>query len=464
MRFGRPAIVVLIAVVLQPLAARTSRCSNTWIFERVDTTVTGRVVSAIAMDKLGKPHIAYYDPGLRTLKYASRDSTGWSCEFVDSTGEVLSGNDRNLSLSLDEGDIPHIGYLVRPNPANFNYEFRHAFRDGAGWSFETVYAPGASLTSPTLVRDCNGGFHACVGVVPGPYPKYGHKSGGIWSFTNVGAERGSGFSLVVDCQGDVHMCFQQSYSPYRIVYAVKSGGTWVFDTLSAGIAPSLRLDSQGVPHVSYYIGALKYAVKTAGNWSEMTVDGMTYSGLSSSLALDVADRPHIAYCDGWGYSLDYASQPDGVWVIERLDGFAPQVVAYNTSLALDSEGHAHISYYDGSSRSDLKYATTAVPLSAPDVKLPVPGMTRLLASYPNPFVLGLSVPLSLPYTARARIEIRDPGGRRVRTLVDGVLPSGRRTVYWDGSDWRGARAQPGVYWVVLDLGGTHQAHRVVLLR
>ena len=151
----RPGPLLLLAIVvawLQTLATTTARGAS-WRFERVDTTVTGSVVSAIAIDSHGWPHIAYYDPGPGAIRYGSRGISGWTTEFVDSTGALSQGVTRSVSLILDGNDVPHIGYLMRPSTANFNYVFRHATRGLASWNIETVFAPGATLDGPVLVQD-----------------------------------------------------------------------------------------------------------------------------------------------------------------------------------------------------------------------------------------------------------------------------------------------------------------------
>ncbi len=94
------------------------------------------------------------------------------------------------------------------------------------------------------------------------------------------------------------------------------------------------------------------------------------------------------------------------------------------------------------------------------------GSASRLAVEPNPtrdlsrWTIHLSRPLK-----RARLEIFDPSGRRVRTLVDGELPSGATRLDWDGRAEDGRVAAAGVYLGRLLAGGRQiEARRVVLLR
>ena len=81
-------------------------------------------------------------------------------------------------------------------------------------------------------------------------------------------------------------------------------------------------------------------------------------GEYTSLALDSSGNPHISYYqsgDGWG-SLEYASWDGSTWNIETVDSSGD--VGQDHSLALDSSGNPHISYYDADNGT-LKYAYAA---------------------------------------------------------------------------------------------------------
>jgi hypothetical protein len=61
---------------------------------------------SLKLDSRGRPHLAYYDPGLAALKYATRDDKGWHAEVVDNEGNVGT----YPSLCLDQKDRPYISY------------------------------------------------------------------------------------------------------------------------------------------------------------------------------------------------------------------------------------------------------------------------------------------------------------------------------------------------------------------
>jgi len=78
--------------------------------------------------------------------------------------------------------------------------------------------------------------------------------------------------------------------------------------------------------------------------------GGHYAGRASSLAIDGQCHPHISYLydeiDDWQSGpcyVKYAAWNGSGWGIQKVDGSTGD--AHSTSLALDSRGHPHISYY-----------------------------------------------------------------------------------------------------------------------
>jgi flagellar hook assembly protein FlgD len=68
---------------------------------------------------------------------------------------------------------------------------------------------------------------------------------------------------------------------------------------------------------------------------------------------------------------------------------------------------------------------------------------------PNPSRADVAFALSLPRGGAVSLLVYDLQGRRVRTLVDAVLPAGEQRVLWDGRDSAGHTASAGVYFARL---------------
>lgn len=93
-----------------------------------------------------------------------------------------------------------------------------------------------------------------------------------------------------------------------------------------------------------------------------------------------------------------------------------------------------------------------------------PPPVLLGAPTPNPFRGHSSLSFELVAPSGVGVTVHDVSGRLVRTLASGGHPAGVHTVTWDGTDARGVRSAPGVYFVRIrtgaGAGGT--ARRVVL--
>lgn len=98
-----------------------------------------------------------------------------------------------------------------------------------------------------------------------------------------------------------------------------------------------------------------------------------------------------------------------------------------------------------------------------------PDWARLGPPTPNPFNPAVTVRLSLDRPGRARVDIYDLAGRRVRVLWEGPMTLGDRLLRWDGRDGTGRAVGSGVYLVrarveSAGLDPLETTRRMVLLR
>ncbi|MGM0509520.1 MAG: S8 family serine peptidase [Thermoplasmatota archaeon] len=123
---------------------------------------------------------------------------------------------------------------------------------------------------------------------------------------------------------------------------------------------SLKLDSSGNPHVSYYDraqGALGYAYWDGSQWNNETVDNDGHVGMYTSLDLNESSYPKISYYDVENKNLKYASFNGTGWEIEVVDDEG-QVGTYS-ALVLDQSERPHILYIekDEEGKGNVKYAS-----------------------------------------------------------------------------------------------------------
>lgn len=83
---------------------------------------------------------------------------------------------------------------------------------------------------------------------------------------------------------------------------------------------------------------------------------------------------------------------------------------------------------------------------------------------PNPFNPRTEIRLTLGEDVRARVAVYDLAGRHVATLADRGYAAGEHSVIWEGKDATGRAVSSGVYFVMVDLGGEVQQHKVALVR
>jgi hypothetical protein len=98
-----------------------------------------------------------------------------------------------------------------------------------------------------------------------------------------------------------------------------------------------------------------------------------------------------------------------------------------------------------------------------DVRLPGAKIT-LAQNVPNPFNPETSIRFSLPSSERVTLNVYSASGALVRTLVDGVQPSGSHSFTWNGVDNSGNAVSSGVYFYRLTAGKFNDTRKMVLLK
>ncbi len=90
--------------------------------------------------------------------------------------------------------------------------------------------------------------------------------------------------------------------------------------------------------------------------------------------------------------------------------------------------------------------------------------TALGQSYPNPTRGIASFEYELGKAGKVRVRVYNVTGQAVRTLVEGLEPSGRHVVIWDGRDEAGRKAGSGTYFYCLEAGERKAVRKMVVVR
>ncbi len=99
-----------------------------------------------------------------------------------------------------------------------------------------------------------------------------------------------------------------------------------------------------------------------------------------------------------------------------------------------------------------------------EIEQSLPSAARLSQNYPNPFNPTTTIRFHLSETQNVRVQIFDLNGALVRTLFDGVLPSGEQMMVWDGHDQNGRITASGVYFYTLARGQHIERRKMILVR
>lgn len=308
---GRLVLIVLLlfAMASGPVRAQTW----TWTSELVDKSAR---FTALGVDIHGNVHVSYSEDSSRALKYAFRSAelSRWFTLDIDrNLPNILS------RLTLDSQGNPHICY---PDGVTLKY----AHWDGKRWVIQEISPGGAKEYTCSLA------------ISPDGTP--------FVSWYQTRAANGSFY--------------------YHIRTAVLRDGAWLARTVDfdgeAGKWNSTALDNLGQPFISYSIfptGELKLAHWNGKEWQIEFIDSVSRDtskvvrGMGNSLRVDSHGKVHVSY---YGErELRYAVQEGDRWVIQKVDEIIPMGswIGYLSSLDFDNAGHPHISYDDGSA---LKHA------------------------------------------------------------------------------------------------------------
>jgi len=93
----------------------------------------------------------------------------------------------------------------------------------------------------------------------------------------------------------------------------------------------------------------------------------------------------------------------------------------------------------------------------------MPTRFGLFQNRPNLFAAGTTFRFDLPDRVPVRLELFDPMGRRVTTLVDQTLEPGVHAYEWDGRDANGSALGPGLYLYRMTAGRYRAERRLILL-
>ncbi len=94
----------------------------------------------------------------------------------------------------------------------------------------------------------------------------------------------------------------------------------------------------------------------------------------------------------------------------------------------------------------------------------IPAMLLLKGNYPNPFNPKTTIRFALPDEKDVSLEVFDVNGRKVATLLDGLMDAGEHHVVWNGTDASGRTLPSGLYFYKLNTGTEQRTSKMLMLK
>jgi choice-of-anchor C domain-containing protein len=339
---------------------------GSWTIEILDAHPNAAERSYIAVDSQDDIHIGYCHNHYSDLKYAYRQ-TGSELlgDTLQSNGSFEQGPDPGAILPIDPGSTDITQWLVTRDQIDYMGSYwvhAHGQRsldlDGSvgqgGILQDLVTEPGKSYrVSFYLAGDPNGSpqlKQMAIGAAGYLYTNY-------WFDVTSTTVLDMGWVYIewdfIASDTTTTLEFYSvspppnSYGPAldRVIVTEMLAPVEAVDaTFTTGFYPSLALDSQDRPHISYTdaLNNIMYAVKSGSSWS---TENIASPGRYPSLKLDSQDNPHIGYNEFWPADfkdVKYMVKLQGswhTWTVNEVNGFYR-----NPSIALDSGDNIHIAF------------------------------------------------------------------------------------------------------------------------
>jgi uncharacterized protein YraI len=402
-------------IITSELRVATRSAAGVWSLATVDSGGDVGHYTSIALDRNGRPAVAYIDLTRHKAKVAYFNDLVWRKGDVGAYPSVAFtsiaitavGNqfDLNVAYQVEGTGLMYIGSLRADN----NGPTSTTALVGAGTNF---IDNSFSCSDPSLVIDRNGKLIAtyfdqtngdlkiarsfpnikrstidttgivgvwsslvigsdgmasvCYRDATAGTLKYAKLTGWATQFIDTSNFVGLGSSLSFGPEGRPSISYV-NFTQGELNYAERDAyGVWniqIADPISSpDLRTSLKFNPEGLPGISFTEADdndLKYTERLSnGTWNSQTVDSSGDVGNDSSLGFGVNGRIGISYSDETNGDLKYAERlASGPWSMQTVDSIGN--VGLRTSLVFGSEGHPAISYQDVT-QSDLKFAERRV--------------------------------------------------------------------------------------------------------
>jgi hypothetical protein len=342
--------------------------------------------AALALDASGKAHISYYDAVNLDLKYATNKAGWWETQTVAWSGDV----GRYSDIAIDGWGDPSIVYF---NASTAELRYTNYDSSIPAWNLDekidTAYSPGHNgwfsfaLDTGAIPNQPHVSYYLRSSSTVGEM-KYAHyDTSNNWTSGYVATcidsnptncKIGEYNSLALDPATNRPVIalsyYDNLYSYALLTFIVFDGTYWHTEVVDYDTPTyvSLAYDTAGATRkarLAWKLNGLKYAYRNGvDTWSAIeTVDASASAGEWASLSV-IGVTPHVVHYNTTSLNLIFVDY-------DRYSGWlAPYTVATQghdvgdcSSLAVDSLGRLHTSYFDSTSGA-LKYLQYEIGVGA----------------------------------------------------------------------------------------------------
>jgi len=296
------------------------------------------------------------------------------------------------------------------------------------------------------------------------YPEFELPVGGFFDDIEAGAGEWLTYKATPSFQNQWHRTGNRNFTP-------GGGWSWAFNDLVTGLYADLAdgvlvTDTLDLADQNYFSFRHWMDAETSDAYPDHCYDG----GIVE-MSVNYGGWFQITPVGGYPYLIREGSIP-GPWPAETpafsggiaweeetfdISGFTG-TARFRFRFGSDGDGNAEGWYID-----DVELIGNPYDPSAAGERTPVALHPVVMQNRPNPFGPETAIVYQLPESGRVRLQIFDPTGRLVRTLLNGVSEGGQHLLRWDGANERGAHVASGVYFYRFEASGVTQTKKMVLL-
>ena len=271
---------------------------------------------------------------------------------------------------------------------------------------------------------------------------------------------------------------------YEYVHAVDIAGDILYVAVKSddGYLSVRAYDLGDDPAVPSFLSAVEVVGLDAYSLNVQAAGHMVYlSGPAGLLITDFYDpenpvvksllpfncsNPGLCVSGNWVYT---SSNQDGVRVIDASDPENPELVGHIASQVDSDDPYGILVHgdnmlfvsWDENLMSGFRQCDDIVDVPEWSGDF---GRATLSQNYPNPFNPTTVMSYTLETDEHVRLDIYDPAGRYITTLIDGTRSAGRHHTAWDGTKSDGQSVAGGVYFARLSTEAGEAMRKMVLVK